>query len=91
MLKEKEIQEEIDERKKTRELWKKKRKEEMERDRRRLAEKERQELMMKTAEEFHKTLIIKQFGFRPWMKLVDDAKNKLSQAEQFYERSIKRF
>ena len=91
MLKEKEIQEEIDERKKTRELWKKKRKEEMERDRRRLAEKERQELMMKTAEEFHKTLIIKQFGFRPWMKLVDDAKNKLSKAEQFYESSIKRF
>lgn len=90
-LKEKEIQDEIDERKKTRELWKKKRKEEMEKDRKRLAEKDRQEHLMRMAEDFHLKLSLKQYGFRPWIKLMAESRSRMLQAEHQNNFNIQRW
>lgn len=89
-LKDKEIQDEIDERKKTREIWKKKRKDEMEKDKKKLSEKERQEKLHEVAREFHRKLTIKQFGLRPWLKLITDLRQKALIANQFYTQNCQR-
>ena len=89
-LKEKEIQDEIDDRKKTREIWKKKRKDEMEKDKRRLVEKERQEKLLAIAAEFHRKLIMKQFGLTPWVKLIKDTRRKRLEADKLYYNNLHR-
>ena len=90
-LKEKEVQDELEERRKTRELWKKRRRDEMERDKRRLVEQERQERLTDLAEEFHRKMIIKQFGFRPWRKLMSKSLEKQLRAKAEFELRTKRF
>ena len=90
-LKEKEIQEELEERKRTRELWKKKRREEIERDKRKIIEQERQERLTELAEEFHRKLMMKQFGFRPWRKLISKSEEKQLTAHSAFELRTKRF
>ena len=89
-LKEKEIQDEIDDRKKTREIWKKKRKDEMEKDKRRLVEKERQEKLLAIAAEFHRKLTMKQFGLTPWVKLIRDTRRKRLEADKLYYNNLHR-
>ena len=90
-LKEKELQEELEERKRTRELWKKKRREEIERDKRKIAEQERQERLTELAEEFHRKLMLKQFGFRPWRKLISTSEERQLTAHSAFELKTKRF
>ena len=89
-LKEKEIQDEIDDRKKTREIWKKRRNEEMERDRRRLSEKERQEKLLLVAKDFHLKLQMREYGLRPWLKLITNNRQKRLEADQNYQHKLKR-
>ena len=89
-LKEKEIQDEIDDRKKTREIWKKKRKDEMEKDKRRLVEKERQEKLLAIAAEFHRKLTMKQFGLTPWVKLIRDTRRKRLEADKLHYNNLHR-
>ena len=90
LLKEKEVQDEMEERRKTRELWKKKRRDEMERDKRRIAETERQERMSAVAEEFQRKMIMKQFGLRPWRKLVSNSREKQLGAQHEFDLRTKR-
>ena len=89
-LKEKEIQEEIEERKKTREIWKKRRTEEMEKDKRRLSEKERQEQLVVVAKDFHRKLQMREYGLRPWLKLITTNRQKRLEADQKYQQKLKR-
>ena len=89
-LKEKEIQDEIEERKKTREIWKKRRSEEMERDKRRLSEKERQEKLIVVAKDFHRKLQMREYGLRPWLKLITNNRHKRLEADQKYQQKLKR-
>ena len=89
-LKEKEIQDEIDDRKKTREIWTKKRNEEMDRDRRRLSEKERQEKLLVNAKDFHQKLQMREYGLRPWLKLITNNRQKRLEADQNYQHKLKR-
>ena len=89
-LKEKEIQDEIEERKKTREIWKKRRSEEMERDKRRLSEKERQEKLIVVAKEFHRKLQMREYGLRPWLKLITNNRHKRLEADHKYQQKLKR-
>ena len=90
VLKEKEIQDEIDERKKTREIWKRKRREEAEKDRRKIEEKERQMNLYQLAAEFHRKLIIKQYGWRPWKKLIDEKRKKNIISEDHCIKKLRR-
>ena len=90
-LKEAEIQEELEERRRTRELWKKKRREEIERDKRKIVEQERQERLTELAEQFHRKLVMKQFGFRPWRKLISASEQKQLTAESAFELRTRRF
>ena len=89
-LKEKEIQDEIEERKKTREIWKKRRTEEMEKDKRRLSEKERQEQLVVVAKDFHRKLQMREYGLRPWLKLITTNRQKRLEADQKYQQKLKR-
>ena len=89
-LKEREIQDEIEERKKTREIWKKRRSEEMERDKRRLSEKERQERLLAVAKDFHRKLQMREYGLRPWLKLITNNREKRLEADTNYQQKLKR-
>ena len=89
-LKEKEIEKEEERRKENREMWKKKRREEIERDKKRLSEKDRQIKLAEVAKKFHRQLLIKQYGFRPWLKLLIHLKVEYSVAQQAYQNKLKR-
>ena len=88
--KEAEQKAEEDERKRRREIWRQARKEEAERDKKRVMEKERQINLSVQAQEFHKHLVVKQYGFRPWLKLIINKRVEASIAEDMYQTKIKR-
>ena len=88
-MKEKEIQDEIDERKKTREVRKKRRTDEIEKDKRRLSEKDRQEKLLVVAKDFHTKLTMREYGLRPWLKLITHTRQKRLEADQKYEEKLK--
>ena len=89
--KEAEQQAEEDERKHRREMWRAARREEAERDKRRVEEKERQIRLSQLAQEFHRHLTVKQYGFRPWLKLIISRKVEGSLAEHHHTTKIKRW
>merc|ERR1711879_35682 len=64
--------------------------EEAERDKRRVQEKERQIKLTQMAQEFHKHLTVKQYGFRPWLKLMISKKVESSLADNHHTTKIKR-
>ena len=89
--KEAEQQAEEEERKHRRELWRAARREEAERDKRRVQEKERQIRLTQLAQQFHRHLTVKQYGFRPWLKLIISRKVEGSLAENHHTKKIKRW
>ena len=88
--KEAEQKAEEDDRKRRREMWRLARKEESERDKKRVMEKERQINLSVQAQEFHKHLVVKQYGFRPWLKLIINKRVEASIAEDMYQTKMKR-
>ena len=70
-------------------VWKKEL--DMERDKRRIVETERQERLLALAEEFQRKMIIKQFGFRPWRKLMSKSQEKQLRAKTEFDLRTKRF
>ena len=88
--KEAEQQAEEEERKHRREMWRAARREEAERDKRRVEEKERQIRLTQLAQEFHRHLTVKQYGFRPWLKLIISRKVEGSLAEKHHTTKMKR-
>ena len=89
-LNEKEMQKEEEEMKEIRETWKKKRREELERDKKVLAEADRQINLVEVAKKFHRHLLIKQYGLRPWLKLLHHLKVEYSDSEKMYQTTLKR-
>ena len=89
--KEAEQQAEEEERKHRRDLWRAARREEAERDKRRVEEKERQIRLTQLAHQFHRHLTVKQYGFRPWLKLIISRKVEGSLAENHHITKIKRW
>ena len=81
---------EEEDRQRRRELWRQARREEADKDKRRLKEKERQIKLTELAREFHAHLIVKQFGLRPWLRLIINRKIKASLAGDMYNTKMKR-
>ena len=88
--KEAEQKAEENDRKRRREMWRLARKEEAEKDKRRIAEKERQIRLAAVARDFHAQLTVKQYGLRPWLKLVISRRVEAAMAENIYTTRIKR-
>jgi hypothetical protein len=84
------VRAEEEERRGRREAWRQARREEADRDKRRVLEKERQLRLAEQARQFHRHLTVRQFGFRPWLRLVIGRRVETRLADDLYRTKTKR-